>query len=140
MARVTANAAGPGLATGMTRNGARIVHMNTHIDRLGIAARIRGLVGGQDHGLAERTARRLNVTEISLRISIDDLDPHPTLEVIAAVVHEYGVDPTWLMTGSYDPASHRRAMEDERDFVRSAFARLLTRGTSTSDEGLKLEA
>jgi hypothetical protein len=71
-----------------------------------IAARIRGLVGALGPSMSD-TARRLRVDEISLRMSVDELAPYPTIDVIAAVVREYGVDPTWLLTGEYDTASHR---------------------------------
>ncbi len=119
--------------------------MKGQIDRLGIAARIRGLVGGQDKGVIEQTARRLSVSEVSLRISTDDVDPHPTIEVVDAVIREYGVDPTWLVTGSYDPASHRRAIDNERAYTLGAFARLLGDRTSRpsaapENPDLKLEA
>ena len=40
-------------------------------------------------------------------MSIDELAPYPTVDVIAAVVREYGVDPTWLLVGEYDATSHR---------------------------------
>lgn len=71
-----------------------------------IAARIRGLIGGQDSTLSD-AARRLKVDEVSLRMSVDTLAPYPTVDVIAAIVREYGVDPTWLLTGAYDSATHR---------------------------------
>jgi hypothetical protein len=71
-----------------------------------IAARIRGLVAGANASLSD-TARRLKVDEVSLRMSVDELAPYPTIDVIAAVVREYGVDPTWLLVGEYDSASHR---------------------------------
>jgi hypothetical protein len=29
------------------------------------------------------------------------------IDVIAAVVHVHGVDPTWVITGDYDPKTHR---------------------------------
>jgi hypothetical protein len=29
------------------------------------------------------------------------------IDVIAAVVHVHGVDPTWVITGEYDPKLHR---------------------------------
>jgi hypothetical protein len=122
--------------------------MKPNIDRHAIAARIRGLIGGQDHGIIERTARRLEISEVTLRISTDELDPHPTLEVLDALVREYGVDPTWLMTGDYDAASHRRAIGEEADFARGSFGKLLgQRNTHASekrgkndDPNLKLEA
>jgi len=94
------------------------------MDRIGIAARLRGLIGGQEHGDLGATATRLGVDEVSLRMSIDPLAPYPTLDVLAAVVSSYGVDPTWLVTGEYNPATHRmaesepsRAMENLRDML-----------------------
>jgi len=30
------------------------------------------------------------------------------------VIREYGVDPTWLLTGVYDAGTHRTAMESAR--------------------------
>lgn len=77
------------------------------MERKAIAARLRGLIGGQEHGDLGAVAARLGVDEVSLRMSIDALAPYPTLDVLAAVVSAYGVDPTWLITGDYDPGTHR---------------------------------
>ena len=74
--------------------------------RVAIAARIRGLIGGQDSSMSDAAAR-LKVDEVSLRMSTDQLAPYPTVDVISAVVRVYGVDPTWLLTGEYDSATHR---------------------------------
>lgn len=81
------------------------------LDRTGIAARLRGLLAGQDSGDLAATAKRLGVEELSLRMSIDELSPHPTVDVLAAVVHEYAVDPSWLLTGNYSASTHRAALE-----------------------------
>lgn len=95
----------------------------TSFDRAGIAERVRALIGGEDREALARAAQRLRVDELSLRMSIDDLSPHPTIEVVLAVIREYGVDPTWLLTGRYDPNSHRAAIEGDeqpgplRDFI-----------------------
>lgn len=95
----------------------------TTFDRAGIAERIRTLIAGRDDGDFAGIAERLRVEELSLRMSIDDLSPHPTIEVIMAVIREYGVDPTWLLTGKYDSNSHRAAIEGDelpgplRDFI-----------------------
>jgi hypothetical protein len=87
----------------------------THpIDRAGIAARIRDLIGPQDGGDPAASARRLGVDEVAFRISIDDLSPYPTVDVIAAMVATYGVDPSWLLTGECDPGTHRNLLEDQR--------------------------
>jgi hypothetical protein len=92
-------------------------------DRAGIAGRLRALISGQYGSDLTHASERLHVEELSLRMSVDDVSPHPTIEVILAVIREYGVDPTWLLTGEYDSNSHRAAMEGDamtgplRDFV-----------------------
>jgi hypothetical protein len=74
-----------------------------------IASRIRGLLGGQ--GDPGTLAARLRVDEVALRITIDELSPYPTMSVIAAVIREFGVDPSWLLTGEYSPAAHREILD-----------------------------
>jgi hypothetical protein len=91
----------------------------TGFDRIAIAARIRGLLAGQDNGDPAAAAARLGVDETGLRMSIDDLAPNPTIDVIAAVVGTYGVDPVWLLTGEYDPAIHRGLLEDHQPVERT---------------------
>jgi len=81
------------------------------LDRAGIAKRLRALIEGQDGGDLSKTAARLGLEEVSLRMSIDEDSPHPTVEVLAAVIGAYGVDPSWLLKGTYDPATHRSALE-----------------------------
>ena len=96
----------------------------TGFDRIAIAARIRGLLAGQDAGDPAVAAQRLGVDEIGLRMSIDELAPNPTIDVIGAVVASYGVDPVWLLTGEYDPAIHRNLLE-ERQPVSHIVSRLM---------------
>ena len=79
---------------------------------MGVAQRLRDLLGRPDSPYVAETAARLGVEEVSLRMSIDEDSPHPTVEVLAAVIREYGLDPTWLLTGVYDAATHRSAMEN----------------------------
>jgi hypothetical protein len=79
-------------------------------DRKEIAARLRGLLAGQDDGNLAATARRLGVEEVSLRMSIDEDSPFPTIDVLAAVIGEYGIDPSYLLTGRYDGATHRKVL------------------------------
>lgn len=84
------------------------------LDSHAIAERIRGLISAQAPGDIEATAERLGVREFLLRMSIDELSPVATLDVLAAVVNEFGVDPSWLLYGEYDSATHRRAVETDR--------------------------
>lgn len=89
------------------------------MNRRGIANRLRGLIGGQDQGDLGAVASRLGIDEVSLRMSIDPLAPYPTLDVLAAIVAHYGVDPTWLITGDYNSGSHRTAVESDGKAVES---------------------
>jgi hypothetical protein len=78
-----------------------------------VASRIRGLLCGQ--GDPRELAARLGVDEMALRISIDELSPYPTMGVIAAIIREYGVDPSWLLTGNYSASAHREALDANAD-------------------------
>ena len=82
------------------------------MDRAGIAERLRALIGGLDGATICAVAARLGVEELSLRMSIDPDSPHPTVEVLAAAIGEYGLDPTWLLTGCYSSRTHREADEN----------------------------
>lgn len=95
------------------RPGLTLIHVS--VDRAGIAARLRGLLGGQDNRDLGDVAVRLGVEELSLRMSVDELSPHPTVEVLAAVIRVYGVDPSWLLTGQYDAGIHRSVMDGDLD-------------------------
>src|SRR5579871_6414840 len=99
------------------------------LDNQAVAARIRALITGQHTGDLTVVAERLKVSEISLRISVDALAPHPTLGVLLALVREYGVDPAWLLTGEYDPVTHRQAMDGDRQRVAEVLAGLAKRAT-----------
>jgi hypothetical protein len=98
------------------------------IDRFGIAARLRALLFARDpHATPGTIAQSLGVRESALRLTLDDRSPRPTLEVLIAVIRHHGVDPTWILTGIYDQATHREALEDEtsakRMLVRTTLAR-----------------
>lgn len=87
--------------------------------RAEIAARLRELIGA---GIASigATALRLRVDETALRMSLDEISPYPTIDVVAAVVRDYGVDPTWLLTGVYNRATHRSSLELRTDELPAA--------------------
>src|SRR5687767_510603 len=92
-----------------------------------IASRIRGLIGSPVS--ISDAARRLRVDEVSLRMSVDELAPYPTVDVIAGVVREYGVDPTWLLTGQYDSATHRNMADKHTGELPVAINALIDRIT-----------
>ena len=68
-------------------------------------------------------------------MSVDKISPYPTIDVVAAVVRDYGVDPTWLLTGEYNSATHRSSLELKTDELPAAIneviaaARLAEEGT-----------
>lgn len=98
------------------------------IDRRDIASRLRALLAPAIASDGLRTiAARLRVSPRALRASIEGDDPHPSSAVVLAVVLHHGVDPTWLLTGEYNGATHREALEDP-----ASVARLLAR-TSLRD-------
>jgi hypothetical protein len=110
------------------------------LDRAGIAERLRELILRQESGDITQTAAQLGVEELSLRMSIDPDSPHPTIEVLAAAIGYYGLDPTWLLTGVYNSRTHRDAVENEektrsllREHVTSGRPRISIRRTNPSD-------
>lgn len=121
--------------------------MDPEFSPTAVAERLRGILGGQDRGMIEASARRLGVSEVALRISIDETEPHPAIEVLVAVVRAYGVDPSWLVSGVYDATTHRAAMEDEAAVTKEELARMITKrmvraaGSEATDSiHLRLEA
>lgn len=98
------------------------------VSKAAIAARIRALIG-VENASAPEAARQLRVDEVSLRMSIDELAPYPTVDVIAAVVRVYGVDPTWLLTGQYDAAIHRAIADKHTGELPAAINSLIARIT-----------
>ena len=111
--------------------------MTAGFDRIGIAARIRGLLAGQFGEDPSVAAAHLNVDETGLRMSIDTLAPNPTIDVVAAIVAAYGVDPAWLLTGEYDPALHRNILS-EQESANNAISRLMAPLPSARSSGSHL--
>jgi len=105
--------------------GSTMQNFGVPIDRFAIAARLRVLLFARDPDASPGAlAESLGVRESMLRASIDGESPHPWLEVVLAVVRRFGVDPTWIMTGVYDQATHRTVLEDDE-----GAERLLSRTT-----------
>ncbi|HEY6825366.1 MAG TPA: hypothetical protein VI259_00835 [Gemmatimonadaceae bacterium] len=102
------------------------------IDRFAVAARLRALLFARDpHANLGAIAESLGVRESMLRASIDDVSPHPWIEVLLAVVRRFGVDPTWILTGIYDQSTHREALEDEESVERMLVRTTLARDTKS---------
>jgi hypothetical protein len=110
------------------------------LDRIGIATRLRSLLGGQQSEDLRLTADRLGVEESALRLSMDELAPYPTVAVVVAAIRKYGLDPTWLLTGQYDAGTHRSAIESDdiasnvRNMMGAGPPRLAERRTERSSD------
>jgi hypothetical protein len=70
-----------------------------------------------EKGDASNAAMRLGVTEAELHAALERKSPRAMVKVVAAVVRLYGLDPTWLITGHYDPATHRAALNQDVDEI-----------------------
>jgi hypothetical protein len=104
-----------------------------------IAERVRAVVArlpGQGIGIPAETLGVSSARLEELARNRDDvIDIVFLIDVIAALVHQVGIDPKWLLTGQYDSAMHRQALllgEDRtaagvgvmRNFVEEEFRRL----------------
>lgn len=89
-------------------------------DWKGIVARIHGLISMSDRGEISTAAIRLGVSEQELRDTLKHGSTASALKVVRAVVHLYGLDPTWVLTGQYNPSTHRSALSrDEVEIDRT---------------------
>jgi hypothetical protein len=96
------------------------------VDWKGIAGRINGLISMSDRAQIESAAARLGVDQQTLRLAVHDKSPTATLKVINALIRVYGLDPTWVMTGQYDAATHRAAMEGDAKKIDEMLSDILT--------------
>jgi len=81
------------------------------IDWTGITDRIHDLVReryGASHALAGLDAA---LNHPDLRERLQSGSAMETVRGLTSVVRLYGVDPTWLVTGTFDSATHRIALD-----------------------------
>jgi hypothetical protein len=97
----------------MSRRGAALRPFPWNSDRFAaaIADRLRSVLTGQrvelvaeQFGLPVASLRRLMERDGSI------VKTGLLLDVVARLVHQWGIDPKWLLTGEYDGALHREAL------------------------------
>lgn len=89
-------------------------------DRAGVGSRINEILKNGQISIADAAERlRFETADVE-----DALRGHPTLSMLIGVVRHFGIDPTWLLTGVYNAASHRAALEDPFDAVYAVLRRL----------------
>jgi hypothetical protein len=96
------------------------------LDWAGVLDRIKGLVSMSDQAQQQSAATLLGVDERHLRAAIKQESRLSTLKVVAAVVRVYGLDPTWVLTGNYDAATHRVALQGDSAAIDQLLSRLAT--------------
>jgi hypothetical protein len=104
-----------------------------------ILERVRSIVAHEPRVYLDTLARTLGVPEDNFRRLVEDrehrVDTALLIDVLAALVREFAIDPQWLLVGKYDPDTHRRALlliEEQgraaepmlRHFVREQITRL----------------
>jgi transcriptional regulator with XRE-family HTH domain len=95
-----------------------------------LADRVRSLLiakGCGEDKTVEDCARDLEVSADALRDITDRQTRLPSIGVLEAIVRHYGVDPSWLITGSYSSVTHQEAGDDFNDSaaLRVLLARLI---------------
>jgi hypothetical protein len=79
-----------------------------------IAERLRVVIAQQPSPRLNDLADSLGLDRDSFSLLINEqqqiIDVTFLIDVVAAVVHGFGVDPQWLLTGRYDASIHRRAL------------------------------
>jgi hypothetical protein len=82
-----------------------------------VAERLRTVVSASSDADIARTAERIGLREEMLRESLNGRSRLSAIKVIAALTRYSGVDPGWILTGEFDSATHRRALEGSADDV-----------------------
>jgi len=113
----------------------------------GVVDRVRAVICRDLRHTPDVVATSLCVDVDELRALLGDgateVDGVFLLDVVAALVQEYGIDPRWLLTGQYDGGVHRHALtlgEDRskagrqhlRDFVQAEYNQLREKRTYLS--------
>ena len=102
-----------------------------------VAARLRGLVQIHDELDIPAVAERLGVSEASLRMSVSGRRSMPTVDVVAAVVRVYGLDPSWVLTGEYNPDTHREALESDTDEIETTLNEMISSRRPSGERELR---
>jgi hypothetical protein len=109
-----------------------------------IAQRVREFLLRQPGVSLPALAERLCICEDDLRNALGPdrglVDAAVLIDVITDTIRHYAVDPRWVLTGEYDPATHRAAQAGERVDRREVQRPLAEQipGLTPTGPGLKL--
>jgi hypothetical protein len=94
------------------------------IDWAQVSMRVRGLLGVTDTKQLSNIAERLTVSEHGLRSVVERRSREVDLNALAAIVRVYGLDPSWVLTGQYDRATHRESLEGDSERIAAILQRV----------------
>lgn len=84
-----------------------------------IVERIRDITSRQSLDSLDAVAATLLIGAAEFRTLINEqdelIDARFLIDVVCAFVHEFAVDPDWLLTGDYNAATHREALTLSED-------------------------
>jgi hypothetical protein len=104
-----------------------------------IAGRVRSVLADEPQQSIDLLVATLRASPDAVRSLVEGsstIDVALLIDVVAALVRGFAIDPQWLLTGQYDPTVHRRALllaEDRgidgeraiRQFVREQYYKLV---------------
>jgi hypothetical protein len=103
-----------------------------------VSSRIKDVLNLGDADDLRRAAARLDVRALQVEEAIDRRSRLATLKVAAAIVREHGIDPSWLLTGTYDAATHRVGLQKNRDEIDRLLKKLAVGVDSARDKPSEL--
>jgi hypothetical protein len=103
--------------------------MSMAVEWSAISDRIKAFIGMSDQAQLSTAAAKLGVEERHLRDAIQHQSRFSTLKVISAMVRVFGLDPSWVLFGKYDPATHRVAMQGDSAAIDRLLGELAVTGS-----------
>ena len=91
-----------------------------------VSNRINGLLKLGDAEDMRRASERLGVRQSHIEETIGRHSRLSTLKVAAAMVRVYGIDPSWLLTGTYDATTHKVGLRKVAEEIEVVLRKLLS--------------
>jgi hypothetical protein len=108
------------------REAARRKHViGRGVDWAAVAHRIHGLVRVHDGSDVPGETARIALEERVLRERLQREPLDVAIRLLTSVVRLYGLDPTWVLTGVFDTATHRTALEGSAEETTLLVERLI---------------
>ena len=105
-----------------------------------VAERLRSIIRVSSEAEISETAERIGVRDDILRESLSGRSRLSAVKVIAALARHSGVDPTWILSGHFDPSTHRMSLEgtveETERVVKNLIGQMGRNGNETPSPGV----